>query len=158
MTMTDWHICIDDLTGEATRDLLRLHLAGMHANSPPDHVNALDVSGLTEPGITLWSAWAGTRIAGMGALKRLSNGTGELKSMRTHPDFLRQGVALALLRHIISVARTEGLARLSLETGTGPAFEPALVLYRKHGFVNGEAFDDYKASDFNQFLHLTPLD
>jgi putative acetyltransferase len=25
----------DDLSGEATRALLRLHLAGMHANSPP---------------------------------------------------------------------------------------------------------------------------
>jgi hypothetical protein len=34
------------------------------------------------------------------------------------------------------------------------AFEPALALYRKRGFVNGEAFGAYVRSDFNQFLHL----
>jgi putative acetyltransferase len=158
MTSPRWQIRIDDLTGEATRQLLRLHLTGMHANSPPSHVNALDQSGLAAPGITLWSAWAGTRIAGIGALKRHGDGIGEIKSMRTHPDFLRQGVALALLRHIIAIARAEGLARLSLETGGGAAFEPALALYRNQGFVNGEAFGGYQASDFNQFLHLVLLD
>jgi putative acetyltransferase len=157
MTSPIWQIRIDDLAGEPTRQLLRLHLAGMHANSPPSHVNALDLSGLTAPGITLWSAWAGTRIAGIAALKRHGDDTGEIKSMRTHPDFLRQGVALALLRHIIAVARAEGLARLSLETGSGPAFEPALALYRAHGFVNGEPFGGYQASAFNQFLHLVLL-
>ncbi len=44
--------------------------------------------------------------------------------------------------------------RLSLETGSGPAFEPALALYRKRGFVDGEPFGEYVRSDFNQFLHL----
>ena len=43
---------------------------------------------------------------------------------------------------------------LSLETGRGPAFEPALALYRKRGFTDGEAFGDYVRSEFNQFLHL----
>ena len=44
--------------------------------------------------------------------------------------------------------------QLSLETGQGPAFEPALALYRRRGFVDGEAFADYVRSPFNQFLHL----
>jgi putative acetyltransferase len=63
-------------------------------------------------------------------------------------------VAALLLERIISEARNRGLERLSLETGSGPAFEPALSLYRKRGFRNGGAFSDYTASDFNQFLHL----
>jgi putative acetyltransferase len=46
------------------------------------------------------------------------------------------------------------LRRLSLETGSGPAFEPALALYRKRGFIDGEVFADYTRSHFNQFLHL----
>jgi putative acetyltransferase len=75
--------------------------------------------------------------------------------MRTHPDHLRKGVAAALLEHIIEEARARGLDTLSLETGSGPAFEPALALYRKRGFVDGEAFGGYQRSDFNQFLHLT---
>ena len=74
--------------------------------------------------------------------------------MRTHPDHLRQGVGAAILEHIIAEARARGFRRLSLETGQGPAFEPALALYRRRGFVDGEAFADYVRSPFNQFLHL----
>ena len=144
----------DDLSGEPTRQLLTLHLAGMSASSPPGHSFALDLSGLKAPGVTVWSAWAGEAIAGIGALKLHPDGTGEVKSMRTHPDFLRRGVGAALLEQIIAAARSAGCRRLSLETGSGPAFEPALALYRRRGFANGEAFADYVGSDFNQFLHL----
>jgi putative acetyltransferase len=146
-------ICEDDLTGEQTLALLALHLAGMHANSPPGTCFALDLSGLQAPGITIWSAWSGDRIAGIGALKRLGAGEAEIKSMRTHPDHLRRGVAGILLHHIVAIARHEGIERLHLETGTGPAFEPALALYRAHGFVNGPPFGDYTPSAFNQFLY-----
>lgn len=144
----------DDLSGEQTLGLVRLHLAGMHAHSPAGSVFALDVSGLKAPGVTFWSAWIGGRVAGMGALKDLGGRQGELKSMRTHPDFLRRGVGAAILEHIIGVAGARGLRRLSLETGSGPAFEPALALYRRRGFVDGDAFGDYTRSAFNQFLHL----
>jgi putative acetyltransferase len=144
----------DDLTGEATRALLALHLSGMHANSPAGHVFALDLSGLQTPNVTVWSVWDGRAVVGIGALKALGDATGELKSMRTDPLHLRRGVATALLEHIISEARRRGLRRLSLETGSGPAFESALTLYRKRGFTDGEAFADYERSDFNQFLHM----
>lgn len=147
-------IHVDDLTFEPTRRLLALHLAGMHANSPPGHVFALDLSGLTAPGVTVWSVREGDNVVGIGALKELGDGTAEVKSMRTHPDHLRRGVAALLLDHIVAEAKARGLTRLSLETGRGPAFEPALTLYRKHGFVKGEAFADYRSSAFNQFLHL----
>ncbi len=144
----------DDLSGEQIRGLLRLHLAGMHASSPPGTVFALDLSGLLSPDVTVWGAWFGDTLAGMGALKRLGPTHGEVKSMRTHPDFLRRGVAAALLEHIIGTARARGLRRLSLETGSGEPFEAALALYRRRGFVDGDVFSDYTRSEFNQFLHL----
>jgi putative acetyltransferase len=144
----------DDLSGEATQALLALHLRGMHAASPPGHVFALDLSGLRAAGVTVWSLWDGDDLAGIGALKDLGGGAGELKSMRTDPRHLRRGVAAALLEHIIAVARARGLTRLSLETGRGPAFEPALALYRKRGFVDGDAFADYASGSFSQFLHM----
>jgi putative acetyltransferase len=147
-------IRVDDLSGDQTRALLALHLAGMHANSPADHVRALDLTGLQRPDVTVWSVWRGDSIAGIGALKALPGGTGELKSMRTHPDHLRAGIATALLEHIIGEANARGYRRLSLETGSGEAFDPALALYRRRGFVDGEAFSDYERSAFNQFLHL----
>ena len=61
---------------------------------------------------------------------------------------------LCLLDHLIGEARRRGYRRLSLETGVGPAFAPALALYRRGGFVGGEAFADYRPSPFNQFMHL----
>lgn len=151
---TMFEIRRDDMTGAQTRALLALHLAGMQADSPPDAAFALDLSGLQSPDILLWSLWDGKNLAGVGALRAIGPDQGEIKSMRTHPDHLRKGVAAALLRHIIATARAQGMARLSLETGRGAAFEPALALYRAHGFTDGEAFGDYGANGFSQFLHL----
>lgn len=74
--------------------------------------------------------------------------------MRTHPDHLRKGVGAAILDRIIEDARVRGLWRLSLETGSGPSFEPALAMYRKRGFQSGGQFSNYQASAFNQFMHL----
>jgi len=134
--------------------LLRLHLAGMHANSPPGSMNAFDLSGLQAPAISVYTAWRDDRLLGMAALRELDVVTGEVKSMRTDPAHLRKGVAAALLDHILGVARERGYRRLSLETGSGVAFEPALAFYRKNGFIDGEAFGGYEATPFNQFLHL----
>ena len=145
----------DDLLGPATRDLVAYHLREMHAHSPPGSVFALDLSGLRAPGVRVWTAWRGDKIAGVAALKDLGDGEGELKSMRTAPEYLRQGAAAALLDHIIEVARTRGLRRLSLETGSGRTFEPALALYRARGFETGDAFGKYEPSAFNRFLHLS---
>lgn len=144
----------DDLQGEQTRALLAFHLAGMHAHSPRGSVHALDLSGLMLPEVTAWSAWRGDRIAAVGALKMLEAGSAEIKSMRTHPDFLRMGAAAALLDRLLEEARARGVRRVGLETGTGPAFEPALALYRRRGFAVGEPFGGYQATAFNRFLHL----
>ena len=144
-----------DLADPRVLDLLRVHLDGMHAASPPGTVYALDLTGLKTPDISFWAAWDSETLLGFGALKALGDVAGEVKSMRTRQEHLRQGVAAALLDHLIALARARGYRRLSLETGSGDAFEPALALYRKRGFVGGAAFGDYTAGPFNQFLHLT---
>jgi len=143
-----------NLADAEVQALIAYHQRAMLEGSPPGHSFALDLSGLQTESVTVWAVHIDARVAAIGALKRLGDGTAEVKSMRTHPDFLRRGIAAALLEAIIAAARAEGLTRLSLETGSGPAFEPALALYRKRGFVNGEAFGDYRLTDFNQCLHL----
>lgn len=144
----------DDLSNPATRELLELHLAGMRDNSPPGLVFALDLSGLTGPDVHVWTAWEGGDIAAIGALKVLDAQLGEVKSMRTHPRHLRKGAGKLILERIIVEARTRGLSKLSLETGSGEAFEPAIALYRRRGFQPGAAFGAYTKSAFNQFFHL----
>ncbi len=148
-------IRLDDLSGEKVRALLALHLAGMRSSSPPGHSFALDLSGLQGADITVWTVWREDEVVGVGALKDLGGDVGELKSMRTHPDHLREGVATCLLDHIITEAKVRGMKRLSLETGSGPLFEAGIGLYRKRGFIQGGAFSSYVPSAFNQFFHLT---
>jgi len=118
--MTTFTIKEDDLSGQEIQALLEFHLREMHKNSPPGSVFALDLSGLRAPGVTVWSVWNGGAIAAIGALKELCPTTAEVKSMRTHPDHLRQGAAAHLLTNIVETARARGYRRLSLETGSGP--------------------------------------
>jgi putative acetyltransferase len=143
-----------DFDDERVLGLIRMHLAGMHASSPPGTVYALDLSGLQSPEVTFYAAWEGSALVGIGALKALGPEAGEIKSMRTHPSHLRQGVAARMLEHLLAVARSRGYQRVSLETGTGPDFAAADALYRRYGFVNGAPFGEYSPSEFNQFMHL----
>jgi len=143
-----------DFDDDRVKALLTRHLQGMHANTPPGHVFALDWSGLQRPEISFYALWEGEELLGVGALKALESRAGEIKSMRTADAHLRRGVGTTILEHIIAEARRRGYTRLSLETGSGPAFEPAVTLYRKYGFTEGGAFDGYEKSPFNQFLHL----
>ncbi len=146
------HITPDDLTGPEIRALLETHFAGMLANSPPGSCHFLDFDGLNAPGVTFWSLWDGASIAGCGALKELSPDHGEIKSMRTHDAHLRKGVAAHMLEHIIGEARMRGYEQLSLETGSSPAFTPALKLYQRYGFIECPPFADYKPDPFSIFM------
>ena len=135
--------------------LLKYHLEGMHANSPPGNVFALDWSGLQKLEIGFYTAWEADELLGCGALKDLGDQTGEIKSMRTAEKHLRKGVARFILLHIIAQGRARNFTRLSLETGSGLAFDAAIALYQRNGFSSGEAFADYEKSDFNQFMSLS---
>lgn len=134
--------------------LLREHLAGMHEHSPPQSIHALDIGGLQAPDITFWGAWDGETLLGCGALRELDPAHGEVKSMRTARAQLGRGVGSALLRHILAEARQRGYRRLSLETGSTPAFAPALRMYEKFGFEYCGPFGDYREDPFSRFLTL----
>ncbi|MBX7096644.1 MAG: GNAT family N-acetyltransferase [Myxococcaceae bacterium] len=142
---------VDDLTG-ATQALIRDHLAGMHRNSPPGACHAFDLTGLRQPSVTVWTAWWGEALAGCGALHRLDARRGELKTMRVADAFLGQGIGRALLEHLVGEARREGLESLWLETGRGPAFDPATTLYLSAGFERCGPFGDYVDDGFSVFM------
>jgi putative acetyltransferase len=148
------HITPDDLTGPEIRALLETHFAGMLASSPKDSCHFLDFEGLKGPGVTFWSVWDDAALMGCGALKELDPTHGEIKSMRTHADHLRKGAGAAMLLHIIATARERGYQRLSLETGTGAAFDAAHGLYRAHGFEYCPPFGDYVEDPFSRFMTL----
>ena len=134
--------------------LLELHASGMLANSPADKCHFLDLSGLRVPEVRFFTLWDGAALVAMGAYRDHGHGLGEIKSMRTVPARLGQGHGRAMLRHIIAEAAAAGITRISLDTGSGGAFEPALALYSAHGFVDCPPLADYQASAFNRFLPL----
>ena len=57
-----------------------------------------------------------------------------------------------MLRHIIAEARTGGLNRLSLETGSWDYFRPAHALYARHGFTECPPFGEYRADPNSVFM------
>lgn len=155
--LTEVHLVfrLDDLSGEPTRALVARHLAGMHEHSPAESVHAFDIDKLRASDVTFWSAWLGNEIAGCGALKVLDTRRGELKSMRVADAFLGRGIGRAILEHLITEARSRGMASLWLETGSAPAFTPALRLYESAGFVRCGPFDGYTDDPFSIFMTRT---
>ncbi|WP_019029206.1 GNAT family N-acetyltransferase [Colwellia piezophila] len=145
-------IHIGALTHPAVIALLEEHHQEMLHHSPPESVHALDLSALSHADITFWAVWQGDELAGCGALKELDNSHGEIKSMRTSKNFLRQGVAKLLLEHMIDQASSRGYQKLSLETGTMDAFLPAQRLYQQLGFETCLPFADYQVDPYSTFM------
>ena len=145
-------IRLDDLRGPQIQQLLEEHLHSMTLYSPPESIHALDLEALRQRELTFWTVWKEGELLGCGALKELEPRHGEIKSMRTARAHLRQGVARTMLNHIIDEARRRGYVRLSLETGTNPAFTPARELYASFGFACCEPFAQYVPDPYSVFM------
>lgn len=142
-------IRIDNLADGAVIGLLNEHRQEMLQYSPPDSVHALDTAALRKPDLTIWSAWIDGALAGCGALRELDTRHGEIKSMRTAHAYRRQGVAAAMLTHILAEATQRGYTSVSLETGTTDHFLAAHTLYAKFGFQVCAPFGEYHLSGFS---------
>jgi putative acetyltransferase len=145
-------IKIDNLNGPEIYALLQEHLRSAALYSPPESIHALDIEALRKPEITFWTAWENGELLGCGALKALDSHHCELKSMRTSERHLRKGVATNILAHILEQARLRGYSRMSLETGSMEAFEPARRLYAKLGFAYCGPFADYVEDPYSVYM------
>lgn len=149
------NIRVDDLRGPGIRRLLEEHLQSMTLHSPPGSIHALDLHALRGPDVTFWSAWDDTELLGCGALRELAPSHGEVKSMRTASQHLRKGVARTMLAHIVGEGRRRGYRRISLETGSAAAFEPARRLYASAGFAFCGPFGAYVEDPCSVFMTRT---
>lgn len=147
-------IRVDDMTDSQVIALIRQHLRSMEDYSPAASIHALDLDNLRSPDITFWTVWEEDDLLGCGALKGLGGGQGEVKSMRTASAHLRKGVARQMLLHIVGEARRRGYQRLSLETGSHEAFDPAKQLYASFGFEFCQPFADYQEDPYSVFMTL----
>lgn len=145
---------VDDLTDGRVIALVEDHFREMAEWSPPGSMHALELASLRQPEITFFTVWDRDELVGSGALKELDPLHGEIKCMRTSPAHLRRGVAGRVLGRIIAEARRRGYRRLSLETGSQAAFEPARQLYLKFGFRLCEPFGDYVSDSNSVFMTI----
>lgn len=144
-----------DLDDPRVVELLQTHLVTARAATALCSAHALDLAGLRSPDVSLWAIWEVDVVLGVGALKRLTDDHGEVKSMHTAEHARRRGVGGIMLGHIIATARERGMTRLSLETGSSAYFHPAVALYQRHGFVPCPPFGEYVEDPNSVFLTLT---
>jgi len=142
----------DALSDGSIEHLLNLHLQEMYKYSPPESVHALDPQKLKDPSVTFWAARINGELAGCGALKQLTATSGEIKSMKTHDNYLRMGVAGKLLAEILSESKKRFYTEIYLETGSNAAFTPAIEMYKKNGFLECGPFGEYESDPFSKFF------
>lgn len=141
--MKGGEIATDDPGSPDVVALLERHLGFAREHSPPEDVHALDVNALKNPAISFFSCRVGGTLLGVGALKELGDAQAELKSMHTAAEARGRGVGRAMVEHLLEVARSKGVVRVSLETGTMAAFAPARSLYASVGFEPCPPFGEY---------------
>lgn len=132
-----------DFADPALAVFLQEHLDDMEHTSPPESRHALDLAGLQQPHVRMWTATDAGVIVGTVALATLEPGHDELKSMRTDPLRRGQGVGARLLETALADARGRGVQRVSLETGSMDFFAPARRLYERAGFRPCAPFGRY---------------
>ena len=147
-----WIFHEGELDHEDVRTLLAQHFAEMRAGSPPSACHVLPVDALKVAAIRFFTLREDDVLLGCGALKRLEPGHGEIKSMRTADAALGRGVGKAMLDHIVATAGSEGISRLSLETGSTEQFAAANRLYEREGFERCGPFGGYADTPFTRFF------
>lgn len=147
-------IAVEDPRAPDVLQLLDTHLAFARAASPPEDVHALDADGLTSDDVTFFAMREGGTLLGVGALRELDAGHGEIKSMHTARSARGNGVGRAILDHLLATARARGYQRVSLETGTMEEFAAARSLYTRAGFTVCPPFGDYFISPHSVCMTL----
>lgn len=153
--MTDVVVARQDPRVADVVALLEAHLATMRRISPPGHVHALDLDGLTGPDVVFLTAREGGRLLGVGALRDLGAARAEIKSMHTAADARGGGVGRLVLDHLLAIASERGVDWIGLETGTQPDFGPARSLYASAGFVVCEPFGAYTTNPYSTCMALS---
>ncbi|KAJ04112.1 GNAT family N-acetyltransferase [Sulfitobacter mediterraneus] len=137
------------------RALLERHFALMRSLSPAESCHVMAPETLLDAGATLLGLREAGVLLGVGALTRIGDDAGELKSMHTAQEARGKGVARRLLQALMQEARDQGMSRISLETGSAAEFQAARNLYAAEGFETCAPFGDYQLDPLSAFMTRT---
>ena len=80
------------------------------------------------------------KTVGMGALRKLKEGIGEIKRMYVKPEYQGKGLGKKMLQLLLSKGKEFGFSAIYLETGA--FMTTALNLYRSMGFYDREEYPE----------------
>jgi putative acetyltransferase len=129
------------LVGELNRVLLEL--------TPPEFCFHMTAEQMAGPDTTVFVARRDDKAVGCGALRRHGDGVAEVKRMYVQPAVQGRGIGGQILEHIEQMAKSEGFARLVLETGD--RHHAAWRVYERAGFRRCGVVLDYPLSPYSVF-------
>ncbi|MBN8631894.1 MAG: GNAT family N-acetyltransferase [Rhodobacterales bacterium] len=139
-------------TGADLALLMERHTADMHVDTPPESIHMMDASALDRPDIAFFVLRDAGKPLAMGAYKRIDAGHAEIKSMHVLAEARGRGLSKAMLDHLMAAAKSDGIRRLSLETGSQSMFLPARRLYERAGFSECPPFEGYVLDPNSVFM------
>jgi putative acetyltransferase len=144
--VSDFRVQRADLQSPAARrlvDALNAELSAVYPEQGATHFR-LDPEEVADGrGAFLLATRAGTPV-GCGAVRRIAQGTGEIKRMYVVPAERGRGLGRALLTALEDEARSLGLSRLFLETGARQ--HAAVAMYERAGFSRVDPYGEYVGS------------
>jgi len=114
------------IVGQTVPEYVEAHLEDLSSLKPPDGIIYL----LVVEG----------DIAGMGALRKLSDEIGEIKRMYIRPPYRGRGYGKRMLNRLLEVGREFGCSSFRLETGK--FMTVAQHIYKSAGFIEREGYPE----------------
>ena len=136
--MTNQEVQLREYEGSDVDSVWNLHVDGLNQTGTfvykPELDNDLkDIKGIYLDGSGAFLvALYGSRIVGMGALRKVDDRSAEVKRMRVQIDHQRKGIGTQILDSLIGRANELGYKRLVLDTSLNQT--AAQSLYEKRGF------------------------
>ncbi len=135
-------IAIEDPRTVDVSALVATHVAYCNELEQVAGCCALVSDELRMPDTTVFAVRDDGHLLGIGAVKLIAEGHLELKSMHTAVAARGRGVGTATLEHIVDFARTAGVARISLLTGSHDGYAAARRLYERFRFAPCDPIGD----------------
>src|SRR4051812_38341134 len=135
-----------DILSSTARDLilaLNAELSGRYPEQGACHFR-LDADEVAEGRGAFLVAYRGQRPIGCGAIRRIEEGTGELKRMYVCLEERSRGVGRAILDALEEEAKKLRISKLLLETGIRNP--EAIAMYTRAGFSHIPPFGEYVGS------------
>lgn len=159
-----FHQVESDEQKEHAAALIREYLEWLNEGIQRDYGLEFDVDAMIEsdlsepdkfhpPSGRFYLVQVGNNIAGMGCLKKLADGVGEIQRMYVPPRFRGKGIGRAIVNRLIDDARSIGYRQLKLESLEFLA--AAHSLYRSVGF---REIDPYVDNSMRSYQAAETLD